>query len=139
MKIKKKYLKSIMEALNYKIKSFAEARKRDSIAKEIATEFQQFIKDEKTIFEVYCKRDKKGNVIATSDGMYQFKSEDREKINKELDVLYNEDTKIEFTPELKKSIENSTAEFDIGITNILDELITNGNKTTTPSAKNRRS
>lgn len=124
MKLQKKQLEPLLTVLNYPIKKFAEARKRDRFLLEVNKEFNLVKKEERAIYEKFALKDKKGEFISVNDRL-QFQSKDVDKINKEREILLNEEIDIVSNlsiGEVRVLIENSTVEFGSGVTLNLDSF-----------------
>jgi hypothetical protein len=125
MKLKKKQLKPLINALDYKINKFTESRKRDRFTKLIEIEDRVFENEKLVIIRKLCIKDKKGKPIEHEGGIYHFEGKNKDTFIKEFDILKNEEVNIntEMTlPELRVLVEKSTKEFGIGDTLELEFL-----------------
>tara|TARA_R110000868_G_scaffold114344_4_gene306446 strand:- start:1314 stop:1760 length:447 start_codon:yes stop_codon:yes gene_type:complete len=122
MKIQNKQIEPLFKVLNYNMK-FALARQRDKFLKELVENNDDFLKNQTKIKEALAKKGKDGNPVI-EDNRYQFTDANEKKCVEELNVLANEEFEINVLEDrvIKDMIQNSTAEFALGETALIDEL-----------------
>jgi hypothetical protein len=125
MKLSKTHLMLAIKLLEKTKPKFVEARLRDKILKNLATEWKQFDDDRVVICKELCKKDEKGELLMTNEGSFDI--EDMTQFQKEYAILSQEDIKINLDgnePErLVKLIETTAYTPEIGESNIIDEFI----------------
>lgn len=112
---------------------FALARQRDKFLKELAENNDDFLKNQTKIKEALAKKDKEGKPLIV-DNMYQFTDNNVKKATEELAVLADEEFEITSLNDtvVKDMIQNSTAEFALGESVLIDDLMNPTDKKTTP-------
>lgn len=127
MTLKKKYLTLFYLTLaEADTGSLAEARIRDSIAKEVLANLKDFEKDRQKIHLEYCIRNEKDEPELTPEGLFKFKiGEVFDKVKAEVATLEGEevDLKVKDTVKVKELIEGTKYKPKVGETEIIDELI----------------
>lgn len=128
MKIKNKQIEPLFKVLNYNMK-FALARQRDKFLKELAENNDTFLANQTKIKEALAKKDKEGKPLIV-DNKYQFTEANEKKAIEELNVLVEEEFEIVSLDDriVKDMIQNSTAEFALGETALIDELFNTSKK-----------
>jgi len=139
MKIKNKQIEPLFKVLNYNMK-FALARQRDKFLKELAENNDDFIKNQTKIKEALAKKDKEGEPVIEGN-MYQFTDANLKKATEELAVLEDEEFEIVSLDDriVKDMIQNSTAEFALGESVLIDDLMSPTDKKTTPKEPKSKS
>lgn len=126
MKIQKKYLELLFRAVSgYKTDKLADARIRDSFLKTLSDNVDTFIKDRNDVYVKFCNKDEEENPIIT-DNKYTFKKEVIVDLNKELNILIEEEIDIESSSnneKIKEFIENSKYETEAGESLAIDEIL----------------
>lgn len=122
MKIKNKQIEPLFKVLNYNMK-FALARQRDKFLKELTENHKDYLDNQTKIKEALTKKDKEGKPLII-DNLYQYTEANEKKALEELNVLANEEFEIVSLNDnvVKDMIQNSTAEFALGETTLIDEL-----------------
>lgn len=128
MKIQNKQIEPLFKVLNYNMK-FALARQRDKFLKELAENNDDFLKNQTKIKEALTKKGKDGKPLIVDD-RYQFTEANEKKAIEELNVLSEETFEINVLEDriVKDMIQNSTAEFALGETALIDELFNTSKK-----------
>ncbi len=128
MKLKKSQIEAVATAINYPIKNFSDARKRDVFMKSLQEQFKLFTEQQQAIYTEFCEKDEEGKPSLIEENKYQFKNEVLPDLDKELGTLYNEE--IEVQGDIKDIIINSQAELKTGMTDILQEVLDNEKENT---------
>lgn len=116
---------------NNKPVKFSIARVRDVMIRKVFDELHDYETHKKDIYEKFCNKDENGKPIIT-DGSYSFlKDNDKdtketiEKVQKELDILNNEEVEIPVAnqPIIKDCIENTEYKPKAGEVELIEILI----------------
>ncbi len=124
MNLKKKHLETtllLLKGTDGKL-SLKEARLRDQFMREIASSYDQFIKDKKTILDTLCDKDAEGKPDI-KDGNYHFAPELHEQLQSELNTLLEEEVEIKEVKGIKKILENTDYKPKIGESDSIDEIL----------------
>lgn len=124
MKLHKKDFEPLIEAINYPIAKFVEARMRDRIMSKLMEEYKLVTDERTTICVSFCEKDKENKPIIENDN-YKFTPENLKKANKEIETLWNEEITINTDVtigQLKSLVEKSPLEFKVGGTTRLNFL-----------------
>jgi len=126
MKIQKKYLKLLLETLSSSKQKFAVARIRDEFASTVAQEYQKYEKQRIALCDELCIKDKDKKPLLKDD-KYQFTEKNGEKWQKEYIILNNEEVDLPLKSvdikTIKKVVEDTSYEPEIGEAKIIDEII----------------
>ena len=129
MNLKNKHLEALFEVLNYNM-PFKKARVRDSFLLEIGKHFQMLENNKQKIYEALAIKDKQGKLKTETIGdktRYIFTDKNAEKMEKEYDILINEEIKVDQENKNKKEIlemiENSTAQLKTGIATQIEDFL----------------
>lgn len=130
MKLKKSQLETLFLVLKgtENILSLADARIRDKVMKSIGKEYEVFGLEKTEIFKKYCMKNEDDSLDAQTDEkgqtVYHFTNEDGLEVNKEIEILFNEEVEIETTDKLKEFIEKSEYNPKFGQAEIIDDILT---------------
>jgi hypothetical protein len=129
MKIKNKQIEPLFKVLSYNMK-FALARQRDKFLKELEENNNEFLKNQTKIKEALAKKGKDGKPVIEGN-MYQYTEANMKKATEELAVLQDEEFEITSLNDgvVKDMIQNSTAEFALGESVLIDDLFTSSKET----------
>lgn len=127
MKIKNKQIGPLLKVLNYKMK-FALARQRDKFFKELVEANEDYINNQTKIKDALSKKGKDGKPVI-EDNKYIYTDKNFDKATNELNLLSEESFEINIIDDriIKDMIQNSTSEFDIGESTLIEEFF-NGPK-----------
>lgn len=92
MKIKKKFLKLLLDILSQGKHKLVEARFRDRIAKKVSEEYQTYEEERVKLCINFCTKDKEKQPIL-KDNQYQFTDAAMVKFQKEFALLLDEEVK----------------------------------------------
>lgn len=124
MTTEKKNLELLYLVLKETKLTLTDARIRDRFMKSVGEQYEAFQKDRTAIYHEYCDKNEVGEPEIT-DGNYHFKNEVLEQVNKELNILYNE--QVGFEPQqkekIKEFIESTLYSTKPGEAEIIDSFI----------------
>ncbi len=124
MKISKKYLELLAILIKEAELNLSDARLRDSVFKQLVSHLEDFGEAKKKIIETFCNKDEEGKPLI-EDNKYSFKTEVIENLNKEFDVLVQEEVelKLDDTDKLKEIIEKTSYKPKTGEVEQIDTII----------------
>lgn len=124
MKILKRHLEPLFLAVKGTegVLNLSESRLRDSFFKPLTEATQLFEGQRRAIYEMYCLKNEDGSAD-TSDGNYHFEKNDVETVNKELNVLLDEEAEVEAPAGLKAVIEKTTYSPKVGEVEVIDTFL----------------
>ena len=103
--------------------SLSEARARDIFIKPLAELTQSFFEDREKIYKEFCLKNEDGTPALIDGDKYEFSPEDLEQINKELNILANEEVEINTYAISKAILEKSEYKLKVGEADIIDEIL----------------
>lgn len=102
--------------------SLADSRIRDSFLKPLTEATQTFEQDRKVIYERFCTKDSNGD-SDLSDNQYKFPKDILEEMNKELEILCDEEVALEAPEGLKEIMEKTEYKPKTGEVEIIDQIL----------------
>lgn len=103
--------------------SLAESRIRDSFIKPLSEIVQTYYDDRNVIYKIFCLKTEDGESDLLDGDKYQFPKGELDKINKELQILADEEVEVNFPDSVKDILEKSDYKPKIGEAEIIDEIL----------------
>lgn len=104
--------------------TLAESRARDTFIKPLVDLTQTYLNDRDAIYKEFCFKNEDGTPDLKDGNQYQFDRKNLEEINKEVEILGNEEVDVIVPANLKEILEKSTYMPKIGEAEIIDEILT---------------
>lgn len=125
MTIKKSYLETLFLFTKgtENVLNLADSRLRDTFIKPLFEITKVYIEDRNKIYLEYCLKNEDGSPELLDGDKYQFPNEKLEEINKELEILGNEEVEVGTHEKLKEILEKSEYKPKVGEAEIIDEIL----------------